>query len=320
MNFKSCDRGEKSMYKPPYVIAEAGCNHMGQMEIAHEMITTAAIFCKADAIKFQKRCPKELLTPEQYNAPHPNPFNSYGKTYGEHREFLEFTVEEHAQLKKWCEELGITYAASVWDMTSAKEIASLKPDFIKIPSACNNHYEMLQWLCENYGGEIQLSFGMTTNIEKEEIVHLFEKCERAKDLVLFNCVSGYPIPFTDVCLLEIKRMREQYEERVKAIGFSGHHLGIAVDVAAYTLGASVIERHYTLDRTWKGTDHAASLEPDGVRKLVRNLKAVYEALKFKSEEILPIEMEQREKLKYRRENMNQGSFPPKNEEVVSGDK
>lgn len=308
------------MYKPPYVIAEAGCNHMGQMEIAHEMITTAAIFCKADAIKFQKRCPKELLTPEQYNAPHPNPFNSYGKTYGEHREFLEFTVEEHAQLKKWCEELGITYAASVWDMTSAKEIASLKPDFIKIPSACNNHYEMLQWLCENYGGEIQLSFGMTTNIEKEEIVHLFEKCERAKDLVLFNCVSGYPIPFTDVCLLEIKRMREQYEERVKAIGFSGHHLGIAVDVAAYTLGASVIERHYTLDRTWKGTDHAASLEPDGVRKLVRNLKAVYEALKFKSEEILPIEMEQREKLKYRRENMNQGSFPPKNEEVVSGDK
>ena len=95
-------------------------------------------------------------------------------------------------------------------------------------------------------------------------------------------------------------MREQFESRVKAIGFSGHHLGIAVDVAAYTLGASVIERHYTLDRTWKGTDHAASLEPDGIRKLVRNLNAVHDALTTKPVEILPIEQVQRDKLKYRK--------------------
>lgn len=287
-------------YRKPYVIAEAGCNHKGEMEIAKEMIKIAAIFCKADAIKFQKRCNRELLTPEQYNAPHPNPANSYGKTYGEHREYLEFTVEQHAQLKKWCEEFGITYSTSVWDMTSAKEIASLKPEFIKIPSACNNHFEMLDWLCKNYEGEIQLSFGMTTHEEEEEIVRLFEKNGRAKDLVLFNCTSGYPVPFKDVCLLEINRMREAYEHRVKAIGFSGHHLGIAVDVAAYTLGASVIERHYTLDRTWKGTDHAASLEPDGVRRLVRDLNAVHEALQEKPQEILPIEQVQRDKLKYRK--------------------
>lgn len=288
------------MYKKPFVIAEAGCNHMGQMEVAKDLIETAAHFCKADAIKFQKRCPKELLTPEQYNAPHPNPVNSYGKTYGEHREFLEFTVDQHAQLKEWCEEAGIIYSTSVWDMTSAKEIASLNPVFIKIPSACNTHYEMLRWLCDNYGGEIQLSFGMTSHEEEEQIVQLFEKNGRAKDLVLFNCTSGYPVPFEDVCLLEINRMREAYEDRVKAIGFSGHHLGIAVDVAAYTLGADVIERHYTLDRTWKGTDHAASLEPDGIRKLVRNLNAVHEALTYKSSEILPIEQVQRDKLKYRK--------------------
>lgn len=288
------------MFKKPYVIAEAGCNHMGQMEIAHDLIETAAHFCKADAIKFQKRCPKELLTPEQYNAPHPNPVNSYGKTYGEHREFLEFTVDQHAQLKEWCEQAGITYATSVWDMTSAKEIASLKPEFIKIPSACNTHFEMLQWLCDNYEGEIQLSFGMTSHEEEEEIVKLFEANGRAKDLVLFNCTSGYPVPFKDVCLLEITRMREAYESRVKAIGFSGHHLGIAVDVAAYTLGADIIERHYTLDRTWKGTDHAASLEPDGIRKLVRNLNAVHDALTYKESEILPIEQVQRDKLKYRK--------------------
>lgn len=287
-------------YQKPYIIAEAGCNHKGEMEIAKELIKVAAYFCKADAIKFQKRCNKELLTPEQYNAPHPNPANSYGKTYGEHREYLEFTVDQHAQLKEWCEEFGITYSTSVWDMTSAKEIAGLKPKFIKIPSACNNHYEMLQWLCDNYQGEIQLSFGMTTHEEEEKIVKLFEENGRNKDLVLYNCTSGYPVPFKDVCLLEITRMREKYEDRVKAIGFSGHHLGIAVDVAAYTLGASYIERHYTLDRTWKGTDHAASLEPDGIRKLVRNLNAVHEALTAKEQEILPIEQVQRDKLKYRK--------------------
>ncbi len=289
-----------STYEKPYVIAEIGCNHKGDMQIAKELIEVAAIFCKVDAVKFQKRCNKELLTEEQYNAPHPNPSNSYGDTYGAHREYLEFTVEQHAQLKEWCEQYGITYSTSVWDLTSAKEIAGLKPKFIKIPSACNNNYEMLSWLCENYEGEIQLSFGMTTRAEEEEVIALFEQKGRNKDLVIYNCTSGYPVAFEDVCLLEIQRLKETYGHRVKKIGFSGHHLGIAIDVAAYTLGASVIERHYTLDRTWKGTDHAASLEPDGVRKLVRNLKCTYDALQYKTQEILPIEQVQRDKLKYRK--------------------
>ena len=299
-HFTGEEKKNMTKYNKPFIIAEAGCNHMGKMEIAKDLIETAAHFCKADAIKFQKRCPKELLTEEQYTAPHPNPANYYCDTYGAHREFLEFNVDQHAQLKKWCEEAGIIYSTSVWDITSAKEITSLHPQFIKIPSACNTHFEMLQWLCDNYEGEIQLSFGMTTHDEEEEIVKLFEKNGRAKDLILYNCTSGYPVPFKDICLLELTRMREQYEDRVKAIGFSGHHLGIAVDVAAYTLGARYIERHYTLDRTWKGTDHAASLEPDGVRKLVRNLNAVYQSLTYKNQEILPIEQVQRDKLKYRK--------------------
>lgn len=286
------------MYSKPYVIAEIGCNHKGSMDIAKEMIEIASKFCKADAVKFQKRCNKELLPLEQYNAPHPHPENSYGSTYGEHREFLEFDIEQHRQLKLWCEENNITYASSVWDLTSAREIASLSPDFIKIPSACNNHYEMLQWLCDNYEGEIQISFGMTTHKEEESVVQLFERSGRNKDLVLFNCTSGYPVSFEDTCLLEITRIKQQFGERVKRIGFSGHHLGIAVDVAAYVLGAELIERHYTLDRTWKGTDHAASLEADGVRKLIRNLNAVHKSLCYKKEEILPVEWEQRRKLKY----------------------
>ena len=287
-------------YLKPFVIAEIGCNHKGDMDIAKRLIRTAAIYCEVDAVKFQKRCNRELLTPGQYNAPHPNPANSYGKTYGEHREFLEFTVEQHRELKEYCEEMNIVYSTSVWDLTSAKEIASLHPKFIKIPSACNNHYEMLEWLCDNYEGEIHISLGMTTHEEEEKLIQLFEKKGRNKDVVLYVCTSGYPVAFGDVCLLEITRVREMYENRVKRIGFSGHHLGIAVDIAAYTLGASVIERHYTLDRTWKGTDHAASLEPEGVRKLKRDLMATYEALHYKEKEILDVEAVQREKLKYRK--------------------
>ena len=196
--------------------------------------------------------------------------------------------------------MNIIYSTSVWDLTSAKEITSLKPKFIKIPSACNNHYEMLEWLCDNYEGEIHVSLGMTTHEEEEKLISLFEKKGRNKDLVVYVCTSGYPVSFKDVCLLEITRIKEKYEHIVKRIGFSGHHLGIAIDIAAYTLGASIIERHYTLDRTWKGTDHAASLEPEGVRKLKRDLNATYEALHYKEKEILDIESVQREKLKYRK--------------------
>jgi len=287
-------------YLPPRLIAEAGCNHKGDMNIAKELIRTAAIYCKADVIKFQKRCPRELLTPEQYDAPHPNPANSYGKTYGEHREFLEFNLEQHRELKAYCEEVGITYSTSVWDFTSAKEIASLNPELIKIPSASNNHYPMLEWLCDNYAGEIHISLGMTTHDEEEKLIGLFEEKGRNKDLVLYSCTSGYPVAFEDVCLCEITRLTNAYGERVKEIAFSGHHLGIAIDIAAYTLGASTIERHYTLDRTWKGTDHAASLEPEGIRKLKRDLNAAYQALSYKSQDVLPVEAVQRDKLKYRK--------------------
>lgn len=287
------------LYKKPRVIAEVGCNHKGDFNIAKEFIKTAVDFCKVDVVKFQKRCNRELLSPEQYNAPHPNPCNSYGKTYGEHREFLEFSLDQHRELKKYCDELGIIYSSSVWDFTSAKEIASLNPEMIKIPSASNNNYKMLNWLCDNFNGEIHVSVGMTTHQEEEALISLFEDKGRNKDVVLYSCTSGYPVDEEDVCLLEILRLKEMYGNRVKEIGFSGHHNGISLDIAAYTLGASTIERHFTLNRTWKGTDHAASLEPDGLRRLTRDLSGAYKALTYKSKEILPIEIPQRDKLKYK---------------------
>ena len=141
---------------------------------------------------------------------------------------------------------------------------------------------------------------MPTKSEQEDIVAFFEEKKQLNRVVLYACTSGYPVAFEDICMMEISRIKERFGDRVKAIGFSGHHLGIAVDIAAYTLGASFIERHFTLDRTWKGTDHSASLEPVGLRKLVRDLKATYKSLTYKESDILPVEAEQREKLKYRK--------------------
>lgn len=296
------ERTGREGYKRPCLIAEAGCNHIGDLNTAKQLIMTAALYCKADVIKFQKRCIRELLTPAQYNAPHPNPVNSYGKNYGAHREFLEFSAKQHAELKKCCEAFGIVYSCSVWDLTSAKEIAALNPRMIKIPSASNTNADMLTWLCDNYEGKLHLSLGMTTRKEEAAILDLLESKGRLADVVLYVCTAGYPVPHQDICLLELKRVRESYGESVMEIAFSGHHLGIAVDIAAYALGASTIERHYTLDRTRKGTDHAASLEPYDMMQLKRDLENTYQALTYKRTEILPIEQVQRDKLKYRKQD------------------
>ena len=287
-------------YKRPKVIAEIGCNHKGEMSIAKNLITIAAQ-SGVEVVKFQKRNNKELLTDIQYNTPHPNPIHSFGETYGAHREYLEFGINEHRELKNFAESLGLTYSTSVWDITSAKEITSLNPDLIKVPSACNNHFEMLKVLRDEYVGEVHLSFGMTTKAEEEKIVAFFEHKSQGQRLVLYSCTSGYPVPFEDVCILEVVRIKDRFNKRVKAIGFSGHHLGIAVDIAAFALGAEWIERHFTIDRTWKGTDHAASLEPTGLQKLARDLKATHKALTYKQSDILAIEKIQREKLKFRKQ-------------------
>jgi N-acetylneuraminate synthase len=279
------------------VVAEIGCNHMGQMSIALDMIENLSVYCKVDAVKFQKRTNRESLSHAEYSSPHPNPANSYGPSYGEHREFLEFDAEQHKKLKNHAESKGLIYSCSVWDLTASKEISALQPPFIKIPSACNLNFEIYDYICLNFKGEIHVSLGMTTREEEKRIVDYFIKKGRNKDLVLYACTSGYPVPFEDICLLEIKRLQENYADAVKAIGFSGHHLGIAADVAALTLGASYFERHFTFDRTWKGTDHAASLEPDGMRKLKRDLSNVSKSLKYKEKDILDIENVQRIKLK-----------------------
>ena len=284
------------------IIAEIGCNHKGDFKIAKEMIKVAVNECGVDVVKFQKRNNMKLLGIEGYKQPHPVPMNSYGTTYGEHRDFLEFDIEQHKELKQYCEKLKATYSVSVWDMVSTKEVVSLNPEFIKIPSATNCNFELLTYLCKNFEGKIHVSLGMTTKNEETKIIKLFKDLDRQKDLVLYACTSGYPVPFKDLFLLEVKRIKETYGELIHAVGFSGHHNGISVDMGAYTLGAAFIERHFTLDRTWKGTDHAASLEPDGLRRLSRDLYHLHEALRYKENEILDIEIPQRKKLKWLKDN------------------
>lgn len=282
---------------PPIVVSEIGCNHKGDMDIAIEMIKIAAQFCDVDVVKFQKRNNKELLSEKEYDAPHPNPINSYGKSYGEHREFLEFDLDQHRTLMAACEEWGVVYSTSIWDVTSAREIASLEPQFIKVPSAINTDLPVLECLFSEFSGEIHISLGMTSNAEKDRLIELARSRDRLKDVVLYHCVSGYPVDDEELYLLEIRKLCEELGNEVKGIGFSGHHRGISADIAALTLGATYFERHFTLDRTWKGTDHVASLEPDGLRRLARNLRLALPALRYKDAEILQVEREQRRKLK-----------------------
>ena len=288
-------------YKPPKVICEIGCNHMGKFELAKEMIKIASEVCDVDIIKFQKRNNKELLG-QDFFKPHPNPANSYGKNYGEHREALEFNLEQHLELKQYCESFGKTYSSSVWDITSAKEIISLKPDLIKIPSAMNLNFNLLEYVLENYNGEIHISLGMTFREEINGIIKYFEVKNKLSNLVLYYCKSTYPVYEKNLDLLEIVNLKSKYGKLVKCIGFSGHHTGISIDVSALTLGAEYFERHFTLNRAFKGTDHSASLETDGLRRLVRNLRETYESLTEWDGKIEEEELFQRNKLKVIKNN------------------
>lgn len=286
-------------FNKPIFIAELCCNHMGSLDIAKVMIDLASE-AGVDVVKFQKRDIEEWTNrkPNVYNNKHPNPSNSFGNTYKEHREALEFSFDEHKILKDYCDKKNVEYSASVWDIKSAKEICSLNPFMIKVASPCNSNFELLEWLCNNYFGEIHLSLGMTSHDEIERIVNLFVDNKRNEDLVLYACTSGYPVEFEDMCILEIHYLLEKYGSIVKKIGFSGHHIGTTIDVAAYTLGASVIERHFTIDKDLKGTDQKVALTKNEFAKLVNDVNDVYKALKYKDKDILDVEVKNKEKLKW----------------------
>ena len=285
--------------KEAIIIAEACCNHMGNIDIAKKMIDEAKN-SGANYIKFQKRHVDSWLErkPHIYTKQHPDNKNSFGTTYENHRKYLEFDINTHKILKEYCDKVGINYACSVFDIKSAKQIIKLKPSILKIPSACNLNFELLYYVCQNYCGEIHLSLGMTSKNDIDKIVQFFVDNNRNHDLVLYACTSSYPLKPEDVCLLEITYLRETYLKKIKGIGYSGHHQGVVIDIAAYVLGATYIERHFTLNKNYKGTDQKASILPNELRKLKNNLKIINSTMKMKNKDILDVELNNKEKLRW----------------------
>lgn len=279
-------------YKKCNVVAECCCNHMGRIAVAMEMIKTAKL-CGADFVKFQKRHCETAIPKHWHNKPHPNPVNAFGETYLEHRQALEFSIDQHYHLMDYAENVvSIGYSCSVWDEISAREIIELGPECIKVPSACNMNWSLLDLLYSNFDGDIHISLGMTEPQEREKIYKYLDGDIKSRTVVYWT-TTEYPVPFERLYLREIENLTKIFPR----VGFSGHNYGIAADIVAYTLGVEWDERHFTLDRTWKGTDQAASLEADGLRRLCRDMKAIHKVLTFKDVAITDIEKENREKLR-----------------------
>ena len=278
------------------LVAEIGCNHIGQLNLAKLMIDQAKQ-AGADYVKFQKRDNKTLLSKKQYKGKHPVPHNSFGKTYGDHREYLEFSTNTHKKLVEYCKKRKIKYSCSAWDVKSAKEISKICKNYVKIPSATNLNFSVLDFLCSKYSGDIHISTGMTSENEIDSIFEFIKKKKRLKNLVLYSCVSAYPVNIKDVCLLDVKKLYDRYGKYIKAIGFSGHHRGLSIDNTTVALGATWIERHFTFDRSAKGTDHSASLELEGLSKLRTRLDETILALDYKPKKTLECEKFQRSYLK-----------------------
>jgi len=254
-----------------YVIAEIGHNHQGSVEKAQEMIRVAKE-CGANAVKFQKRDNKNLFTNALYNKPYDHE-NSFGGTYGEHREALEFGRAEFEALIRYAQSLGITLFATAFDFQSADLMGDLDIPAFKISSGDLKNIPFLKYIAK-FNKPVILSTGGGS----------MEDTQRAYDtimpinpqLAILQCTASYPCEFEEMNLGVISTFRYRFPNTV--IGLSAHDNGIAMAVGAYVLGARIIEKHFTLNRAWKGTDHAFSLTPTGLRKMVRDLKRIHIAM------------------------------------------
>lgn len=277
------------------VVAELCANHNGSMQLAKQMIDSAKIV-GVDHIKFQKRNLADSVPNNIGLLPHPEPYHAYGKTYLEHRKALEFNIDQHVELKQYCDSLEMQYGCSVWDIVSAKEIASINPKWIKIPSAHCLDFELLDVVYSVFNREVHISTGMTDRSEKLKLYdyYLGLSIEDQKRTVIYHCTTIYPCPFDLIHLLEINKLKEMFGTDSR-IGFSNHGYGIICEPISYILGVEYIERHFTLDRALRGSDHAASVEPDGLRRIVRDIKAVEKALTYK-DSVSETELRQKQKL------------------------
>src|ERR1700719_4460534 len=249
-----------------YVVAEIGINHNGSIDLAKELIAVAkAAGC--DAVKFQKRTLEIVYTPEEMLRPRESPF---GTTNGHLKHGLEFGLREYREIDRYCQELKIPWTASCWDEPSVDFIAKFNVPFFKVASASLTDDNLLLHT-RAAKRPVVLSTGMSTLGQVDHAVEVL----RSKDLVLMHTMSAYPAYYDELNLRTIPMLKDRY---AVPVGYSGHETGLPSSAAAVALGACMVERHITTDRSLWGSDHAASLEPNGLAKLVRDIRIVERAL------------------------------------------
>ncbi|GAB3575696.1 N-acetylneuraminate synthase family protein [Amycolatopsis endophytica] len=271
---------------PVYTVAEIGINHNGDVGIAKRLIDIAAQV-GADAVKFQKRTPEIATPPEMRDTRRETPWGEM--TYLDYRYRVEFGLDEYQEIDRYCTELGLAWFASPWDVPSVDFLEKFDVVCHKVASASVTDRELLAALRDT-GRPVILSTGMSTMDEIDAAVEVLG----TERLVLLHATSTYPCPPEEANLRTIHTLAERFGVPV---GYSGHERGLQVSVAAVALGACMVERHVTLDRTMWGSDQAASLEPDGLRRLVRDIRTVETALGDGVKRVFPGEQAPRRRLR-----------------------
>lgn len=265
-----------------YFIAEIGQNHQGDIKIAKQMVDSL-VNTGVSAIKTVKRDLDTCLTEKQKSMIYDNP-NSFGKTYLEHRQFLEFTEDEFCELKEYSEKRGFDFLSSFTDEISLQFLDSLDMDALKIASQRVFDIKLLESTAKT-NRPIILSTGMSDM----DMVSLAVDTFKNNDLYLLQCTSSYPCVESDINLNVINTYKTTFPE-CRGYGFSGHHIGIAPDLTAFVMGVDIIERHYTLNRSWKGTDHFGSLEKPGVVSILKYIEQMRISMGSHNKEILDCEL------------------------------
>lgn len=247
---------------PCFIIAEIGINHNGSVDLAKKMIDEA-VMAGCDAVKFQKRTVSKVYTPQELDVYRPN---YYGSTNRDLKLGLELSYEDYAEIDKYCKSKSIMWFASCWDVDSIDFIEQFDVPCHKVASALLTDDEFLLKL-KKTGKPILLSTGMSTMDEIKHAVKLIGD----DNLVIFHCTSTYPTEHNEVNLRVVEELRKEFD---CPIGYSGHERGLLPSVLSVQLGASAVERHITVDRTLWGSDQAASLEPEGLRRMVRDIREV----------------------------------------------
>ena len=268
---------------PTFIIAEIGINHQGDLAIAKELITKAKE-CGADAVKFQKRTISRILTKEGLEMPYDNR-NSFGKTYGEHKYALELSEDDYKTLLAFSQNLDVEFSASGWDEESIDFLDKLGVSFFKMASADLTNFPLLEHAAKK-GKPMILSTGMADMEIVKSAVELVSKFNT--QIGILQCTSTYPAKFEEINLNVLHTYQNEFPNSV--IGYSGHEHGIAIPIAAVALGARIVERHFTLDRTMKGGDHSASLEPQGFAKMVRDIHHIENAMGVFEKEVQKSEL------------------------------